>query len=84
MNMLLLGTGALISGIVIGKRSWGQCWSAFDDHASDLGCMAILSGSYNWAITLIFLGVALLVAALIQGLRTLGRRSGRTRSPGPN
>jgi hypothetical protein len=83
MNMLVIGLGALIAGLIIGNtevRGWLDCGTGFGSGGSnktswepDMACSAIVTENFNWAITLIVLGLALMVAALIQGLRG-GRR----------
>lgn len=87
MNMLILGMAAIITALVVGNTEWDGCGTSLQNDAphaeftnspSGLACATIMSQSYNWAITLIGLGVALLIAALIQGLRTnFGRRTDR-------
>ena len=81
MNMLIIGLGAIITGLIIGTRVPGAmgCDAAFGESSKsraflsdwDLTCRAITAENFNWAIALIVLGVALLAAALIQGLRSL-------------
>ncbi|MFZ0835464.1 MAG: hypothetical protein WAM92_20805 [Mycobacterium sp.] len=90
MYMLIIGTGALISGLIIGTRAQGSlgCGAVFDQSTSwysekaEFACTAIISENFNWTITLVVLGLALMVAGLIHAVRNR-RRPSPTRPAGP-